>query len=226
LHYGLTSDPHISEAVIGPKDEFLLLGSDGVWDVFSNREAVDFVKKILSDKTRSLRSCDEIARSMLTKALHKPDCNDNLSLVIVRFRPDDLEVGGATIVPSSPSPSRLDSPPSTSESQLSPSLPIRAIALSPPSPLKRSQGIVSQPSQKSSPSVPTLRSNQLGTIGPEVLLEGEPSDDLRRKSGDLSGSLSQKLTLGETPFQGIDGKQAEFALSRLATNNLSAKRAD
>jgi serine/threonine protein phosphatase PrpC len=107
LHYGLTSDPHISEAVIGPKDEFMILASDGIWDVFSNREAVDFVKKVLSDKTRSLRSCDEIARSLLTKALHRQDCNDNLSVVIVRFKPDDTEIGSASqsLSPSSSSTS-------------------------------------------------------------------------------------------------------------------------
>lgn len=40
-----------------PKDdEFLVLASDGLWDVMSSQDAVDFVKKQMDQRTRQVRA--------------------------------------------------------------------------------------------------------------------------------------------------------------------------
>lgn len=45
----ITAHPDIMCETIGPEDEFLLLACDGVWDVMSNQEGVDFVRKRLTN---------------------------------------------------------------------------------------------------------------------------------------------------------------------------------
>ena len=40
----ILSDPEISEIEITNEDEFVLFACDGLWDVFDNQDAVDFVK--------------------------------------------------------------------------------------------------------------------------------------------------------------------------------------
>ena len=37
-------DPEIQSRDIGPGDEFLLIASDGLWDVVTPRDAVKFIK--------------------------------------------------------------------------------------------------------------------------------------------------------------------------------------
>jgi len=175
-----------------------------VWDVFSNKEAVDFVKKILSDKTRSLRSCDEIARALLGKALHRQDCNDNLSLVIVRFKPEESEL----ISPTPQSPTTENVTIQYPSSDLAP--PIRSIAVCPPSPVKSRSTTTSVPlmlQTKQSPSVPTLKNSQLLSIAsPERLqsLEDNPFETIKsNESFSLSSRLSPSINVippGTTPI--------------------------
>jgi serine/threonine protein phosphatase PrpC len=43
----VTAEPDVFEDLLSPHDQFLLLACDGLWDVFSNQEAVDFVRAAL-----------------------------------------------------------------------------------------------------------------------------------------------------------------------------------
>jgi len=104
-----------------------------------------------------------------------------MSLVIVRFKPDEVEIA-------------YSSSQSSSSENLAQSLellpPIRAIALSPPSPAVRSGPTTKSPFQtKQSPSVPTLRSS--------IILSIEPSERAQ-SSEDLSSSTETIISTGMT----------------------------
>ena len=40
----ITAEPDVLKHMLDPKDEFFIVACDGVWDVLSNQEAVDFVR--------------------------------------------------------------------------------------------------------------------------------------------------------------------------------------
>merc|ERR1712078_852597 len=40
----ITAEPDVLKHQLDPKDEFFIVACDGVWDVLSNQEAVDFVR--------------------------------------------------------------------------------------------------------------------------------------------------------------------------------------
>ncbi|XP_058740545.1 probable protein phosphatase 2C 34 [Vicia villosa] len=52
--YGLISVPEVTQRNISSKDQFVILASDGVWDVISNQEAVDIVSST-EDKAKSAK---------------------------------------------------------------------------------------------------------------------------------------------------------------------------
>jgi protein phosphatase 1G len=45
----ITAHPDVRHTTLGPDDEFLVLACDGIWDVLSNQEVVDFVKASLEE---------------------------------------------------------------------------------------------------------------------------------------------------------------------------------
>jgi len=66
--------------------EFIILACDGIWDVVTNEEAVEFVRRRLSNKMEPEVICEELMTSCLA-----PDCQmgglgcDNMTVVLVCF---------------------------------------------------------------------------------------------------------------------------------------------
>lgn len=69
-------DPEIREEVVDDTLEFLILASDGLWDVVSNEEAVAM--------TRSIQDPEEAAKMLLQEA-YKRESSDNITCVVVHF---------------------------------------------------------------------------------------------------------------------------------------------
>lgn len=65
--------------MVGPHDRFLLLASDGVWDVMTDSDAQEHVLRRAHD------ACEDIAQSVLDLALSR-GTRDNLSCLVVRLR--------------------------------------------------------------------------------------------------------------------------------------------
>ena len=42
---GIDADAHLLDVTLEPEDDFLILCCDGIWDVLSNEECLDFVRK-------------------------------------------------------------------------------------------------------------------------------------------------------------------------------------
>lgn len=70
------ANPYVQEEVLNFDDEFLILASDGIWDVLTNQDAVTLVKDIASP---------EEAATKLTREAIVRGSADNVSAVIVRF---------------------------------------------------------------------------------------------------------------------------------------------
>jgi len=49
----VTAKPDISETLLGPNDEFLVLACDGVWECHSSDEVIEFVSKTIKSSTSS-----------------------------------------------------------------------------------------------------------------------------------------------------------------------------
>ncbi|MQM07594.1 hypothetical protein Taro_040434 [Colocasia esculenta] len=65
--YGLISVPDISYRRLTERDEFIILATDGVWDVLSNKEAVDVVASAPTRSTAARALVDTAVRSWRLK---------------------------------------------------------------------------------------------------------------------------------------------------------------
>lgn len=78
----VVADPEIQEEKVDSSLEFLILASDGLWDVVTNEEAVAMVKPI--------QDPEEAAKRLMQEAYQRGSA-DNITTVVVRFL--EAEVG-------------------------------------------------------------------------------------------------------------------------------------
>ncbi|KAL2236137.1 UNVERIFIED_CONTAM: putative protein phosphatase 2C 59, partial [Sesamum indicum] len=84
----VVSDPEIQEEKVDGTLEFLILASDGLWDVVTNEEAVSMIKPIPEP--------EEAARRLLQEA-HERGSADNITVVVVRFVTEEEESSNAPV---------------------------------------------------------------------------------------------------------------------------------
>ncbi len=76
----ITAQPEMLVHGITPNDEFLILACDGVWDVFSNQQAIDLVRASLDQD-----SDPKVAAQKLTQAAYDAGSMDNLSAIVIKL---------------------------------------------------------------------------------------------------------------------------------------------
>lgn len=76
----LSAEPELKLTTLTKDDEFLIIGSDGIWDVFTNQNAVDFARRKLQEHNDVKLCCNEIVEEAI-----KRGATDNLTLVMVSF---------------------------------------------------------------------------------------------------------------------------------------------
>ncbi|XP_040997309.1 probable protein phosphatase 2C 27 isoform X1 [Juglans microcarpa x Juglans regia] len=76
----LSAEPELELVTLTQEDEFLIIGSDGLWDVFSSQNSVDFARRQLQEHNDVKLCC----RQMVEEAL-KRGAIDNLTAVMVNF---------------------------------------------------------------------------------------------------------------------------------------------
>lgn len=79
----LIAEPELHMMVLSKEDEFLIIGSDGLWDVFSNQNAVDFARRRLQEHNDVKVCCRELVEEAM-----KRGAIDNLTIVMVCFHTD------------------------------------------------------------------------------------------------------------------------------------------
>jgi protein phosphatase 1L len=79
LKHCVIADPEITRFKIGPDDEFLLIATDGLWDVVKVDESITLVKEIERTKGRAAVP-DELCEEALRRG-----SKDNVSIIVVFF---------------------------------------------------------------------------------------------------------------------------------------------
>ncbi|KAM3313751.1 hypothetical protein ACQJBY_032954 [Aegilops geniculata] len=94
----VTCSPDIRTVDITDDTEFLIIASDGIWDVKSSQEAVDFVRQRLQSGETDLRAiCERLLDSCLGRRM-----SDNMSVIVVEFK------AGARANPTATAEARAD----------------------------------------------------------------------------------------------------------------------
>ncbi|KAJ6798999.1 putative protein phosphatase 2C 66 [Iris pallida] len=83
--YGLISVPDISYRRLTEKDEFIVLATDGIWDVFSNKEVVDIVASAPTRATAARALVDCAVRAWRLK--FPTSKSDDCAVVCLYFNP-------------------------------------------------------------------------------------------------------------------------------------------
>ncbi|XP_047058848.1 probable protein phosphatase 2C 7 [Lolium rigidum] len=80
----VVAEPEIQEQEIDDELEFLILASDGLWDVVPNEHAVAFVKEVVGP---------EAAARKLTEIAYRRGSRDNITCIVVEFHRDSVGIG-------------------------------------------------------------------------------------------------------------------------------------
>lgn len=76
----LSAEPELKLTTLTKEDEFLIIGSDGIWDVFRSQNAVDFARRRLQEHNNVKLCCRDIVNEA-----KKRGATDNLTVVMVCF---------------------------------------------------------------------------------------------------------------------------------------------
>ena len=79
----LSAEPELKLTTLTKEDEFLIIGSDGIWDVFTSQNAVDFARRRLQEHNDVKKCCREVVEEAI-----KRGAIDNLTVVMVCFQPE------------------------------------------------------------------------------------------------------------------------------------------
>ena len=78
----IIADPEIRVTTIGDEDQFLLLACDGLFDVFTNDDLVQFVRRDMEEHGDAQRCCQHLTH----EAIKKRNSRDNVSVILVVLR--------------------------------------------------------------------------------------------------------------------------------------------
>ncbi|KAK6944410.1 PPM-type phosphatase-like domain [Dillenia turbinata] len=76
----LSAEPELKLITLTKEDEFLIIGSDGVWDVFTSQNGIDFARRRLQVHNDVKLCCKEVVAEAI-----KRGASDNLTVVMVCF---------------------------------------------------------------------------------------------------------------------------------------------
>ena len=68
--------PHVSETIkLEKTDRFMILGSDGLWDIVSPTKAYEICQ--------NEKDADAAAQQLITTAVQSTKCQDNVTVIVV-----------------------------------------------------------------------------------------------------------------------------------------------
>ncbi|KAJ3679535.1 hypothetical protein LUZ60_017546 [Juncus effusus] len=83
----VTCNPDINVIELTDDDEFMVLACDGIWDVLSSQQLVDFIHEHLNNETKLSAVCEKVMDRCLAppSSVHGEGC-DNMTMVLVQFK--------------------------------------------------------------------------------------------------------------------------------------------
>ena len=80
----VTSDPEITILPLDEKDEFIIIATDGLWDVMSSFDAVSFVRAVIQNSSEDIGFIDRdaVAALLIEEALRR-GTYDNITVIII-----------------------------------------------------------------------------------------------------------------------------------------------
>lgn len=79
LKPGVTAEPEVTETVLSDEDEYLVMASDGLWDVVSNAEVVSIIKNTVKEPG--------MCSKRLAMEAAERGSSDNITVIVVFLRP-------------------------------------------------------------------------------------------------------------------------------------------
>ncbi|KAJ6924685.1 protein phosphatase 2C 22 isoform X1 [Populus alba x Populus x berolinensis] len=77
----LSAEPELMSRQLTEEDEFIIIGCDGIWDVFRSQNAVDFARRRLQEHNDPVKC----SKDLVDEAL-KRKSGDNLAVIVVCFQ--------------------------------------------------------------------------------------------------------------------------------------------
>jgi len=82
----IVAEPEVRLERITPQDEFLLIACDGLFDVFSTQDAVDFVRAHMATMPPGEQDPKSTARAIVHEAINERGSRDNVTAMVVAFK--------------------------------------------------------------------------------------------------------------------------------------------
>eukprot|EP00802_Teleaulax_amphioxeia_P016680 Tamp_16804.p1 GENE.Tamp_16804~~Tamp_16804.p1 ORF type:complete len:408 (-),score=90.36 Tamp_16804:212-1372(-) len=84
----ITAEPDVMKVALTPDDDFLVCACDGVWDVMSNQEIVEFVRMRMKTEKKLSKICEDILNHCLADDPKQTQGigGDNMTCVIVQLK--------------------------------------------------------------------------------------------------------------------------------------------
>ncbi|XP_049936547.1 probable protein phosphatase 2C 8 isoform X3 [Nymphaea colorata] len=79
---GVSAVPDVHSFDITEKEQFIILGCDGLWGVFGPSDAVEFVGKLLKEGL----SATAVSKRLVREAVRERRCKDNCTAIVIVFR--------------------------------------------------------------------------------------------------------------------------------------------
>jgi serine/threonine protein phosphatase PrpC len=80
------ADPEIRVEQLTPQDEFLFMACDGLFDVFSSQEAVEFMHSRLASMPSNEQDPQRAVQDIVHEAIHERRSRDNVTALLVTFK--------------------------------------------------------------------------------------------------------------------------------------------
>ncbi|KAG8387999.1 hypothetical protein BUALT_Bualt02G0079500 [Buddleja alternifolia] len=79
---GVVATPDVHSFDLTERDQFIILGCDGLWGVFGPSDAVEFVHKLLKENL----PVTAVSRRLVREAVRERRCKDNCTAIVIVFR--------------------------------------------------------------------------------------------------------------------------------------------